>query len=207
MLAYRDTSARATWRAPSTYARTHMAYSQHNDGVLPAHAGVPTLKIPLGVPKNREQQLMTPRSMAAAERAVAEQEAMAAKAEAVAAIAAEEAADAVGTPRESAAATAAQIAASKAHVTERAVAASQGVFELVVQRGWSKYVVERYATDADARLVASQLWQCWILYHEQRGSRTELAYGGYGFAHSAMRRFMQSNMSTGLNMLYGRMGS
>ena len=56
-----------------------MAYSQHNDGVLPAHAGVPTLKIPLGVPKNREQQLMTPRSMAAAERAVAEQEAMAAR--------------------------------------------------------------------------------------------------------------------------------
>jgi hypothetical protein len=182
-----------------------LSYEEHN-GALPAHAGVPTLKIPLGKPKHHEQPLMTPRSMAAAEKAVAEQEAMAAKAEAIAAVAAEEAADAVGTPREAAAVKAAVAAANKAHTIEHAVAKSQGVFELVVQRGWSKYEVLRYATDSDARQVAATLWGCWIIYHEQRGSRTEIAYGGFGWAHGAMRRFMHSNSSSGLNMLYGRMG-
>lgn len=182
-------------------------YQQHRDGLLPAHVPVPELKIPVGKPAQGEQQFLTPRSLAAAERAVAEQEQLAAEAGSAAQRAFAEAEAAAATPRAASAAEAARIAAGKAAVTERSVAASSGIFELVVHRGWSKYVVERYATESDARTVAATLWPSWVLYHEQRGSRVELAYGGIGFAHRGIRNHMISTSKHGMNMMYGRMGS
>ena len=110
-------------------------YQQHRDGLLPAHVPVPELKIPVGKPAQGEQQFLTPRSLAAAERAVAEQEQLAAEAGSAAQRAFAEAEAAAATPRAASAAEAARIAAGKAAVTERSVAASSGIFELVVDSG------------------------------------------------------------------------
>ena len=105
-------------------------YGAHTDHLVPSHVAIPTLKIAAGTPKQGEQSFLTPRSLAAAEKAVAEQEDMAFEAEAAAAAAAKAAEAALHTPRAAAAADAAAVAASKALATERSVAATVGTYEV-----------------------------------------------------------------------------
>ena len=152
--------------------------------------------------------------MQAAEHAVNEVEAAAERAEreALAAVKAAElaAADAEATPRSvELAAEAAHTARLAAEATERAVvaegahAATVGYFVVVKEYMWGRFSRDRYATEADARLVASTLWAPWILYHEQRGAYTEVLAGGLGMRHSAIRKHVSSAMQLGV---HGRMG-
>lgn len=122
---------------------------------------------------------------------------------------AEQAAVAAATCKQAAVALAAQAdsAMQKAAIEHAAVAASTGVFELVSHRGFGRFVSERYEHEADARDAASQMWWSWILYLEQRGAKSEVASGGYGFTHSRVRRHVSQQNAVGIHKLYGRLGS
>lgn len=99
-----------------------------------------------------------------------------------------------------AAASDAQAAAQKLNVELAAATASAGVYCLVYEHGWRRIALERYATKADALLVASTLWWCWVAYHEQRGAFTEVASGGLGrFAQPKLRRHVEKMTQQGMN--------
>lgn len=182
-----------------------VVYTEHKDELVPVHIGVPALKVAAGKPAAGTQAFLTPRSLEAAERAVAEQEARAADAEAEAQRAFAALETARKTPREAAAMEAALQAKSKAAAAEGSVAASLGVYELATNRGFGRMTVERYATEEDARTVADTLWVSWVIFHEQRGSRSEVAYGGLGWAQGAIRRRMQAATTSSMNrVMYGK---
>lgn len=171
---------------------------------------VPTLKIPATTSSAQGMDFLTPRSLAAAEKAVAEQEAMAAEAEEAAtcltarAAAAAQAARVPGSSEEvvqeaRASAAAASAALSKAVVTERAVAKTIGTFLLLSHRGWS-YGADKFGSEPEARSAAAALWSSWVLFHEQRGALTEVAHGGYGFGHGALRKYAKKGTQMALNV-------
>ena len=183
---------------------------------LPSSAPVPILKVSNITAEGRAQDgpLITPRSMMAAERAHAEREEAALSAERAAATAkfrAEEAAaESQATPRSTTlaaeaqqAAAAAAVASERAAITEGAVSASVGTFALVSERGWGRFVNDRYATEADARTVADTLWGSWIVYHEQRGAYTEVASGGLFFRHGAIRKYVATVMRRAFDQAIG----
>ena len=205
---------------------------------------VPVLKLPGKL--SRDGALATPRSLEAAEKAVADissiaiekeeeaamltargqraeaeaqQAASAARAAAKLAQAnpsqradAEEAALEAAAARQAAAAAQAQAAQTtrKAAVDRAAAAASEGTFVLVSQQGFGRsgVVTDRYALEAEAREAASQLWwiQGWILYHEQRGARTEVDCGGASFTHYMLRRYVSKATADAVNKALGGHG-
>lgn len=185
------------------------------------HEPIPTLKIAAttsgtaasaaagaGGRPQQQQLLLTPRSLGAAERALAEQEAIAAEAEEAAtcltarATAAAEAARVPGSGEDAAAEAraanaAATAALAKARVAERAVAKSVGSFLLLSSGGWH-YAADKFASEAEARQAAAALWGSWVLFHEQRGALTEVSSGGYGFGHGGIRRYARKGMALGM---------
>lgn len=69
-------------------------------------------------------------------------------------------------------------------------------FALVTEQGWASpgvghYHLERFQQEEDARLAASKLWCCWVLYQERSRSFTEIASGGFGLACYAVRRYVE----------------
>ena len=104
-----------------------------------------------------------------------------------------------------AAAAAAAQATRKAAIDRAAAAASEGTFVLVSMQGFGRsgIVTDRYALEAEARMAASQLWWCWILYHEQRGARTEVDSGGVGFTHYMVRRHVSKATADAVNKTLG----
>jgi len=120
----------------------------------------------------------------------AQQEMAAAKASAAAAEAAA-----------AAAAREAQLTSRKAEIEKGFVAASAGSFQLVS----SGAEVVTFDREDLALREATTRWWPWILYHEQRGSFTEITCGGFRlpFAHTAIRRHVSEVMHARLNQVYG----
>jgi hypothetical protein len=162
----------------------------------PQHDAVPPLKIAAGPPQHAN--LITPRSLAAAEKACIEQELLAMQAEEGAALASARAMES-GTPE---AATEAKAALAKAAVADCSVRATMGRFLLVCQRAWW-FQLEVHPSEHAAREAAATLWSGWILYHEQRGSCTELAHGGISLSHASIRRHMTKAQKRGLDTMMG----
>ena len=189
-------------------------YTRHDSDTMAVPGGnpVPMLKIAAGA----ERSILTPRSMEAAERAVAEEEARALTTEREAAMAVlyaqSTAAEARASPRSvelaaeaaEAAHTAAQLT-EKAAVAESAAAASAGTFVLV-STFFGRCVSQRYGSEGDARLNAAALWASWVLYHEQRGAKTEIGSGGWGFRQGAIRRHVHGEMEKAMKRMQGGFG-
>ena len=209
------------------------------EGLSEERSAVPVLKLPGKT--SRDGALLTPRSLEAAEKAVADIETIATEREEEAAVLtargqraeaaaqqaasaaraaakvaqadpsqraeAEEAAVEATMARQEAAAAAAAAAQAtrKAAIDRAAAAASEGTFVLVSMQGFGRsgIVTDRYALEAEARMAASQLWWCWILYHEQRGARTEVYSGGVGFTHYMVRRHVSKATADAVNKTLG----
>ena len=100
-----------------------------------------------------------------------------------------------------AAVVAAAAAAKADHEAEqlaRAAPWSDG-FVVVAEIGWAafgegSYVVSRYLREREAMAAAQQLWFCWIVYKESGTAYHELARGGVGFAHAAIRKYVETKM-------------
>ena len=78
--------------------------------------------------------------------------------------------------------------------------ATVGHFVVAYRQGFGRVATDKYATEADARTVAATLWSSWVIFHEQRGAMTEIAMGGWGFGHGALRKGVRSAMQHNLNM-------
>ena len=180
------------------------------------HEPIPTLKIAAttsgtaanaaagaGGRPQQQQLLLTPRSLGAAERALARSDPWRRSAHADGARdggcgAARVPGSGEDAAAEARAANAAATAAlAKARVAERAVAKSVGSFLLLSSGGWH-YAADKFASEAEARQAAAALWGSWVLFHEQRGALTEVSSGGYGFGHGGIRRYARKGMALGM---------
>ena len=94
----------------------------------------------------------------------------------------------------------AQATERKAAIQAAVVAASAGRYIVVSSRS-----VEAFDSEHTAAAVAAGLWSPWVLYHEQRGSYTEISQGGVAlpFAHTAIRRRVNQLNGHNVNQLYG----
>ena len=82
----------------------------------------------------------------------------------------------------------------------------QAVCSRAQERSRPPYTLSHTHTLVFSLCIDAPLVSLVILALLQRGSRTEIAYGGVGFAHNAIRRQTLGAMRSGLNAMYGRMG-
>jgi hypothetical protein len=64
---------------------------------------------------------------------------------------------------------------------------------LVREVGVGNIVEELYPLEWMAQDAAASLWASWVLFrvHPSSGSTDEVSYGGLGFAHDAIRRYVR----------------
>ena len=100
------------------------------------------------------------------------------------------------------AATAAQLT-EKAAVAESAAAASAGTFVLV-STFFGRCVSQRYGRGrrAPQRGAVGER----VLYNEQRGAKTEIGSGGWGFRQGAIRRHVHGEMEKAMKRMQGGFG-
>ena len=69
-------------------------------------------------------------------------------------------------------------------------------FLVVCEVGFGTYTVDRYPVEREARAAAAKLWCCWVLFRSSGGGTelSELAAGGLGFAHPAIRKHAETNL-------------
>lgn len=63
-------------------------------------------------------------------------------------------------------------------------------------RGSERMSVQRFGREKESRLAAAKLWSCWVLYREVGSHYEELAAGGLGFTHGAIRTFVAAKLET-----------
>ena len=74
--------------------------------------------------------------------------------------------------------------------------AEGSTFLVVCEVGFGTYTVDRFPAEREARAAAAKLWCCWVLFRSSGGGTelAELAVGGVGFAHPAIRKHAETNL-------------
>ena len=69
-------------------------------------------------------------------------------------------------------------------------------FLLICEVGFGNYTVDRFALESEAHAAAGKCWCCWVLYRSSAAGTQleELAAGGVGFAHAAVRKYAENNV-------------